>query len=64
MESKRPFQGQQNKRKENDILHANQYWKVGLMCKNVQNSAAVADIFMKFGTKMLNWSLNDSRDFY
>ena len=34
------------------------------MCKNVQNSAAIADIFMKFGTKVLNWTLNDSRNFY
>ena len=34
------------------------------MCKNVQNSAFSADIFMKFGTKVLNWALNDSRNFY
>ena len=34
------------------------------MCKNVQNSAIMADIFMKFGTKMLNWILNDPRNFY
>ena len=63
MEIKRPFQGQQNKNKENAIFHANPYWKVGLMCKNVQNSAVIADIFMKFGTKVLNWTLNDSRNF-
>ena len=34
------------------------------MRKNVQNSAVMADIFMKFGTKVLNWTLNDSRNFY
>ena len=34
------------------------------MCKNVQNSAVIADIFMKFGMNVLNWTLNDSRDFY
>src|ERR1700761_7879444 len=34
------------------------------MCNNVQNSAVIADIFMKFGTKVLNWTLNDSRNFY
>ena len=28
--------------------------KVGAMFKNVQSSAATADIFMKFGTKVLN----------
>ena len=64
MEIKRPFQGQHNKIKENDIFHANQNWKVGLMRKNAQNSAVIADIFMKFGTKVLNWTLNNATNFY
>src|ERR1700761_4393335 len=34
------------------------------MCKNSQNAAVIADIFMKFGTKVLNWTLNDSKNFY
>ena len=34
------------------------------MCKNVQNSATIIRIFMKFVTEMLNWGLNDSRNFY
>ena len=34
------------------------------MCNNVQNSAVIGDIFMKFDTKVLNWILNDSRHFY
>ena len=34
------------------------------MCKNVQNSAVMADIFMKFGMKMLNGALNNSKNFY
>ena len=34
------------------------------MCKNVQNSVVIADIFIKFGTKVLNWTLNDYRNFY
>ena len=33
------------------------------MCNNVQNSAAIADIFMKYGTKVYNWTLNDFRNF-
>ena len=28
------------------------------MCKNVQNSAVIADIFMKFDTNVLNWILD------
>ena len=34
------------------------------MCNNVQNSAVIADIYMKVGTKVLNWTLNDSRKFH
>ena len=34
------------------------------MCNNVQNSAVIKDIFMKFDTKVLNWTLNDYRNFY
>ena len=34
------------------------------MCKNVQISAVIADIFLKFGANMLNWILNDPRNFY
>ena len=34
------------------------------MCKNVQSSAVIAGIFMKFGMNMLNWILNDPRNFY
>ena len=34
------------------------------MYKNVQNSAVMADIFIKLGTQVLNWILNDSRNFY
>ena len=34
------------------------------MCKNKQNSAVMTAIFIKFGTKVLNQTLNDSRNFY
>ena len=34
------------------------------MCKSVQNSAVIADIFMKFGKNVLNWILNDFRNPY
>ena len=34
------------------------------MRKNVQNSAVMADICIKFGIKVLNWTLNDFRNFY
>ena len=34
------------------------------MCQNVQTSAIIADIFIKFGTKVLNWTLNGFRNFY
>ena len=38
--------------------------EVGLMCKNVHNSVFIADIFIKFGKMVLNWTLNDSRNLY
>ena len=31
--------------------------------QNVKNSAVIADVFMKFGMKVLYWTLNDSRNF-
>ena len=34
------------------------------MCKKLQNSAVITDIFMKFGMKVLNWTLNDSKNFH
>ena len=34
------------------------------MCKNVQNTAVIVDIFMKFGTNVLNWTPNDYRNFH
>jgi len=33
------------------------------MCNNVQNSAVIGGIFMKFGTKVLNGTLNDCGNF-
>ena len=34
------------------------------MCKKVYNSAARPGILIKFGTKVLNWTLNDPRNLY
>ena len=34
------------------------------MCKKVYNSAARPHISMKFGTKVLNWTLNDPGNLY
>jgi len=34
------------------------------MCNEVYNSAGRPNISMTFGTKVLNWSLNDHRNLY
>ena len=35
-----------------------------MTCKNVNNSAARPNISIKFGTNVLNWTLNDPRNLY